>query len=282
MHRATIAVAMLVALLALSCSKKEETAFELAEDTFNRGLIVPARDLYAQFIAEFPTSRWRPIADRQLDKCLDIARLQTAAARSESMQDYSQAAKEYRLIAELNPLVIDTMAVIPRLHELKEARRRHLANEAARQDSIREAITSSRNASFLSNLRLYADAVDSCAQRTLSLTNFILVSSKELEEFQNSFIAEAISLIRTDGEHQPLVVEVRKLYGLVKNPPPPHAGTRTDVTRAFESLNKLHYALDHLENYSRFTLNQKIAEAGAEISASTTALRMYLASLQRE
>ena len=52
------------------CSQKETIDFRDAEAAFNNGSIEKAKQLYENFIINYPTSKWRVIADKAIGKVL--------------------------------------------------------------------------------------------------------------------------------------------------------------------------------------------------------------------
>ena len=100
-------------ILIFSCGKdsKDKTAFETAEKVFNDGKIAEAKELYTMFTKDFPTSKWRQIAETQLTKCNQIVELEREAIRCDSSGEFNKAIEIYTKIASINQNAVDTTEI---------------------------------------------------------------------------------------------------------------------------------------------------------------------------
>jgi len=243
---------ILFAVAAFSCNR-DKSLFEEGEAAFNNGKIPEAKVIYTQFTKEYPTSQWRQLAETQLTKCNRILELQSSADEFQHSENFDKAIKSYLDISSINTYAIDTATILPSLRE---------------KSVIRDSVFLSDLASFLFNLN--ADA-----QLTIwGASSIDQVTSRN--EVHNELFAEGIKKVMSSQSLKKLQDTLSNLYLKIKSPPEKYAAAVSEIEKSYSAYKELNNTLNHLENYSRFTLRSQLAKLNNEITSSINNLEIFL------
>ena len=259
--------------LLASCSSRDGKAFEQVEAIYNDGSIDEARQLYEQFIVEYPTSKWRQTAELQLGRCREIEQLRSDAQQYESSNDYDAAINAYIKIFSMNSASVDTGVVLAQLRTDRDAYLEQLRIEEAHRDSIACAQAEASEKAFRKTLKQYADELEEWAGGISTTVRISISRASDYGEFGNAFIADVITSVINADEYQASMAEIERYYGNLVDVPMRYDTTRSDITSTHSHYQNLVYTLTHLGEYSRVTLRDRHAELQSLIASGIRSLR---------
>lgn len=268
MKKVHIIFIIFFSILIFSCGKdsKDKTAFEAAEKVFNDGRIAEAKELYIQFTKDFPTSKWRQLAETQLTKCHQILELQKEAIKYEDSKAFREAVDIYIKIFSINPKAVDTAITFSMLRSKESDYKEELATqqeehkkELIRQESI-----------FLKNLSIYL--IDLTCMLEYHFITVAMCDESEYNEVLVTIVNESMKKQFVKEEHQ----KIYDSYLKIKNPPDKYKKAINEIEESYAAFNELKNTLSHLENYSRFTLRNQLAKLRNRMFLLRHKLESYL------
>jgi hypothetical protein len=132
--RCTAEVAL---LLAVGGCGRDTAMFERAEAAYNEGDMPHAQQVYDSLIRQYPTSRWRAVAESQHDRTSKVLDLRTRVGFYVESEQFDSAMAAYMSIAAINPRLVDTATLLPDLRRRESERQAEV--EAQHQRQLREA-----------------------------------------------------------------------------------------------------------------------------------------------
>ena len=261
---------LLILLFSIYCNE-DKKKFELAENEFNQGNISAAKLLYEECIQKYPTSEWRNISDRQLEKCNTIIKLQKDAIELESNKKFGEARNTYFDILRINKKAIDSLKVFSQLSE-KIIKYEAEQEEKEKEDIKRKQAIYLKNKNFIKNLGEFLELLNVTGQLYISgIQRF-----DNTTETNNELFVELVEKLMTNSISDDAIAKVKEAYLKIKNPPEKYSECVTEIEKSYKAFNELIHTLNNIQNYSRFTLRNQLATLDIDISASINNLEVYL------
>jgi hypothetical protein len=287
---------MLVVSIALvflpSCGDNSQD-FEKAERAFNSGNLDSALILYQTFVEKQPTSKWRSVAEKQLDKCREILTLKTEAAKLAGQNKFDDAKDLYREITALNRLAIDTTGLFTQLdtnkHRLEEAFLKKQAEdeEVARrrkaesdEEKKKEAkLILEQEDQFLLDLANYLLTLKGVAISLLASVAQLYQALPE-EEYSDEQITKSIYEVMhlTDVTDKMTARDkaVVDSYDKIRSTPLKYRDCLKEIESSYETYNEFRRTLDNVRDYPASYFLARLSSLNDSISKSIRSLNLYL------
>jgi hypothetical protein len=296
-HSPTIRiVGMLVLFIALiflpSCGENSQD-FEKAERAFNSGNLDSALTLYQTFVEKQPTSKWRSVADKQLDKCREILKLKTEAARLAGQNKFDDAKDLYREITTINRLAIDTTGLFTQLdtnrHKLEEvllkkkaedeevARRIRAESDEAKKKAAKLILE--QKDEFLLDLANYLLTLKAVAVSLLASVAQLYQALPE-EEYSDEQITKSIYKVMhlTDVTDKVTAKDkaVGDSYDKIRSTPLKYRDCLKEIESSYEAYNEMRRTLDNVRDYPVSYFWARLSSLNDSINKSIRSLYLYL------
>ncbi|MGB5105788.1 MAG: hypothetical protein WBP29_08395 [Candidatus Zixiibacteriota bacterium] len=295
-HPATIRIAgILVTFLAFACLPScgdNSQDFERAEKAFNSGILDSAVILYQDFIEKQPTSKWRSVADKQLDKCREILTLKTEAARLASQNQFEDAKDRYREIATLNRLAIDTMELFLQLdsnrYRFEEALLKKKAEDEevarriqAESDQIQKKaakLVREQEEQFLDDLSWYLLTLKAHELTVMTAVVYVhqLLDTASDGEFYEKLFAKSIDFAIDRTKLAEAETRMDDYYAKIRTAPLKYRDCSREIDSSYEAYWELRRELDNVRNYPARGFLERLVPLHESIRRSISILNLYV------
>jgi hypothetical protein len=166
-RKPTVVICAIAAFGFSGCDNGKDV-FEKAESSFNSGDIQDAEEGYKEYIVQYPTQKWRTLAEQQLAKCKQLAALTKQAEEHMSSNQFSEARTVYKQIEETNSKAIkieEIMANIDLAEEEFSKQERARIEQAQRQAEMEKAARVAEMNAYKSQMgKIYAVICDAAVK----------------------------------------------------------------------------------------------------------------------